>query len=110
MGAQQGQNELKRIQEDAEAKRVAAQAAAQRNKLATEAEADGIRAVESAKVEAEEARMAIYRELPTQVMVGLAAQELASNLTRIDHLNLGPDALGPLLTHLVTSATQKLEG
>ena len=107
--AQQGQNELKRIQEEAEAKRVEAEAAAKRRTLGSRAEAEGIRAVEGAKVEAELARMDIYRELPTHVMIGLAAQELAGNLTRIDHLNLSPDALGPLLTSLVGSATRKLE-
>lgn len=107
--AQVGQNELKRATEEAEAKRIEAEAAAVRLKLERHAEAEGIRAVESAKVETELARMDIYRELPTQVMVGLAAQELASNLKRIDHLNLSPDALGPLLTNLVGSATKKLE-
>ena len=107
--AQQGQNELKRIQEEAESKRVEAEASALRQKLSTATEAEGIRALEGAKVEAEQARMEIYRELPTQVMLGLAAQELASNLTRIDHLNLGAETLGPLLTTLVGAATRKLE-
>ena len=43
------------------------------------------------------------------MVLGLAARELASNLTHIDHLNLSPDAFGPLLQHLMAAGTKRLE-
>lgn len=61
------------------------------------AEADRIRTVESAKAEAEQARMTIYRDLPPGVMLGLAARELAGKLDTIEHLNITPDLLATVL-------------
>ncbi len=107
---QHGLNEQRRAREEAEAARIAAEADADRNRLNAETKAEAIRAVEAARVEAEREKMAIYRDLPSAVMVGLAAQELAGKLTRIDHLNVSPDLLGPMLTDLVGAGTRKLEG
>lgn len=53
--------------------------------------------------------MNIHRELPPAVIFGLAAQELAGKLQRIDHLNLAPDSFGPLLGSLMRAGTDKLE-
>jgi hypothetical protein len=43
------------------------------------------------------------------VVAGLAMQELAGKLQKIEHLNLGPDMLGPLLAGLMSAGTRKLE-
>ena len=107
--AQRGANERQRAQEHAEATRIESEGTARRAKIEAEGKAESLRLVEQAKVEAERARMDIHRELPAQVIFGLAAQELASKLKRIDHLNLSPDAFGPLLTSLVQAGTNKLE-
>jgi SPFH domain / Band 7 family len=48
-------------------------------------------------VEKERARMAIYRDLSSHVLLGLAARELAGKLTKIDHLNVTPDLLATVL-------------
>ncbi len=53
--------------------------------------------------------MAIYRDFPTERLLGLAAQRLAGKLQRIEHINLTPDLLGGLLTNLVEAGTQRLE-
>jgi hypothetical protein len=53
--------------------------------------------------------MAIYRDLPASVLVGLAARELAGKLETIEHLNLTPDVLSPLLSHLINAGTNRLE-
>ena len=53
--------------------------------------------------------MAIYRDMPTPVMVGLAAQELAGKLQTIEHLTVSPDLFGPLLTDLLTAGTRRLK-
>jgi hypothetical protein len=43
------------------------------------------------------------------VLLALAAQQLATKLQRIDHLNLSPDALGPALSALLHAGTRRLE-
>ena len=67
------------------------------------------RAVESARVESERERMAIYREMPTAVTFGLAARELAGKLHTIEHLNLSPDMLGTLFGDLLQAGSRFLE-
>ena len=74
-----------------------------------QATADELRLVEGARAEAEQAMMEVYRDLPVHVMTGLAMREFAGKLDRIDHLNLTPDLLGPLLGDLMGAATRRLE-
>ncbi len=107
--AQRGANERRRAEEQAEAERIATEAHARQVRIDAEAEADALRVVEQVKLEAERQRMDIHRSLPPAVIFGLAAQELAGKLERIDHLSLSPDAFGPLLTNLLRAGTAKLE-
>jgi regulator of protease activity HflC (stomatin/prohibitin superfamily) len=78
-----------------------ARSKAEGDRDAQQIEADGsasrIRAVDRARTEMEQERIAIYRDLPPQVLLGLAARELAGKLTKIDQLNIAPDLLGQLL-------------
>ena len=46
----------------------------------------------------------VYRTMPPAVLVSLAAQELATKLQRIDHLQITPDLLAPLLGDLMSRA------
>ena len=108
--AQRCQNELRRATEEAEAKRIAAEAAAKRNRLSGAVQAEVIQVVQAAEVTAERDRIAIYRDLSSEVMFGLAAREAASKLQSIEHLNVTPDLLGPLLTNLMQAGTRRLEG
>jgi len=95
---QEGMNERRKATEHAEAQRIEA-----------EAEADSIRLVEAARNQAEREKMEVYRDLPSGVLFGLAAQQLAGSLQSIEHLNLSADALAPLLTSWLTAGTRKLE-
>ena len=97
------------LAEEVRAQSLRAEAAAKAERMRFEAEAEGIRAVEGAKVEAERARMEAQAKLPTGIMVGLALKELAGKLRRIDHLNLGPDLIGPAFVNLLEAGTAKLE-
>jgi len=106
--SQRGQNEKRRTLEEAEAARIGAESDAQVARLKTQSKAEGIRDVENARVEAESQRMAIYRDMPTSAIVGLAAQELAGKLPPIEHLNLSPDVFTPLLSRLIEAGTVKL--
>jgi hypothetical protein len=74
-----------------------------------EAKAGSIKAVEGARQALQRELLETYRTMPPAVLAGLAAQELAGKLQRIDHLNLSPDLLGPLLGNLVEASTRRLE-
>ncbi|MDJ0847124.1 MAG: SPFH domain-containing protein [Myxococcota bacterium] len=106
---QRGENEKKRVTDEAEAARIGAEAEAKRTGIAALAQAESIEAVEQAKVKAEQDRMEIYRNFPTERLLGLAAQGLAGKLQKIEHLNLTPDLMGGLLTNLVRAGTDRLE-
>jgi regulator of protease activity HflC (stomatin/prohibitin superfamily) len=119
--AQHGQNARRQAVDKAEAEKVAADALAQRARVESTTEADRVREqadasassiklIEGARAEAEAARMGVFRDVPIGVLLSLAAQELAGKLQHIDHLNLSPDALGPMLTNLIQASTDKLEG
>lgn len=77
--------------------------------IKTEGMANRIRETETAKNEVEKARVSIYETLPGEVMTGLALQEFAGKLQRIDHIHLTPDFLGSLLADLSQSAAQALK-
>ena len=98
---QRGQNARRKATEKAEAERIGSEAQADRTRIAAEAQAAGIRAVEGARMALERDRMDVYRSMPPAVLAGLAAQELAGKLQRIEHLNITPDLLGPILSNLV---------
>jgi len=107
---QEGANERRRASEHAESQRIEAEGGAGRTRLESGAQADSIRLVEAARNQAEREKMEVYRDLPSSVLFGLAAQQLASNLQSIEHLNLSADALAPLLSSLMSAGTRKLEG
>jgi hypothetical protein len=107
---QRGQNARKEATEKAQAARIDSEAQAGRARLASDAQADGIRAVEGARMTLEKDRLEAYRTMPAAVLAGLAAQELAGKLQRIDHLNITPELLGPLLANLLEAGTKRLGG
>jgi regulator of protease activity HflC (stomatin/prohibitin superfamily) len=119
--AQKGQNGRRKVTEDAEAARIGSEAKAERLRIESEAaarqthvwseaQAESERLVAGAKVESERARMEVYKSVPPAVLAGLAAQQLAGKLERIDHLNLSPELFGPLFTNLLEAGTKKLNG
>ncbi len=107
--AQRGLNEQRRITDEAAAKRVAAEATAERKRIHDTATADGLRVIDTAKNTAERERVAIYEQLPSEILMALTLRELAGNLPEIEHLTLGGDALGPALQRLLAASTHSLE-
>lgn len=105
---QNGANSRQSATTEAEARRIEASAAAERRGLEADAEAAAIRAVEGARVEAEAARMAIHREVAPQTLAALALRELAGKLQRIEHLNLTPDLIGPLVGDLLRAGEREV--
>lgn len=86
-------------QEAANARR-RAEGAREAEQIAADGEASRLRSVEQARADMEQARFANYRDLPSQVVLGMAARELAGKLTKIDHINITPDLLATLLGEL----------
>lgn len=117
---QDGLNTRRKAQETAEAARIAAEAEGARQRMAAETEAHGIkvqgkaeaeqiRLVEGAKVQQEALKLEAYKSLPSSVLMGLAAKAFAEKLQTIEHLNLTPDLLSPLLGNLIQAGTARLE-
>jgi len=85
------------IAEEVDNARARAEGLADAERIAAEGEAGRITAVEGAKGNAERDRIAIYRDLPPAVLLGLAARELAGKLDTIEHVNITPDLLASVL-------------
>jgi regulator of protease activity HflC (stomatin/prohibitin superfamily) len=86
------------ISEEAENARNRATGLAHARQIETDAEAGRIRVIGAAKAEADGAHIAIYRDLPPAVLMGLAARELAGKLDTIEHVNVTPDLLASLMS------------
>ncbi len=98
--AQEAKNARRRVTEHAENERLQALAAAERKRVETEAEAEAIRALEEARNATEEANVAIYRDLAPEVLLGLAAREMAGQLPSIGQLTVTPDLVSRALARL----------
>ncbi|MFT4189752.1 MAG: SPFH domain-containing protein [Aeromicrobium sp.] len=83
-------------QRGANARREAEEAAVAAT-TAAKARAEGVRLAGEAEGQAEAARVAVYRDLPEAVLLGLAVKELAANLPAVETLVLTPDLLSTAL-------------
>ncbi len=97
------------IAEEAKNARDRATGLAEAERVQADAEANRIRTIESAKAEAEQAHIAIYRDLPPGVLMGLAARELAGKLDTIEHLNITPDVLAAVMREFATKPAAAIE-
>ena len=101
--AQHGANDRLRATEHAAAEQITAAAAAEREQLATETRAAGLRQVGQAEAEAQAALLAAYDAVDHQTLTALALKELAENLPDVSNLTtltLTPDVLGEALARL----------
>lgn len=88
------------IAEEADNARNRATGVAEASQIEAAAEAERIRTVESARAEAEQAHVTIYKDVPPSVLLGLAAREFAGKLNKIEHLNVTPDLLAAVVGEL----------
>jgi len=105
--AQNGQNQKKRVIDQAEADSIAVAGRTRNLRTEAEADADGIRLRQSALVAAERERVAIYEKLGPEAMLGLAAHQFAGKLQNIEHLSLTPDMLGTLAQRILGRQADK---
>ncbi len=87
--------------------RASGQAEAQQ--VEADAEANRIRVVEAAKAEAEQGHMAVVKDLPSNILLGLAAREFAGKLDTIEHLNVTPELLSSLLRELTAKPAATID-
>lgn len=97
------------ISKESENARARATAAADADRINAEAEAERIQRVEGARTEAERDRTNIYRDLPREVLMGLAAREFAQKLNSIEHLNISPDLLATLASEFGKGQTSSVQ-
>ena len=101
---QKGANRLREVQTTAEAERQRVEADWQRDRIAADAYAQNTltraggdvevrRRNAAVDLESEERRIGLWRDAPASVAAGLAAQQLASKIQNIQHLNLTPELL-----------------
>lgn len=98
--AQEGANERRRAQEEAAARKIAAEAADELERLAAQRRADTIDLVEQATLRGERERAEIQKAIPPGVLMALALQELAGQIGRVEHLTITPELLSPLLQRI----------
>ncbi|CAN5700351.1 SPFH domain-containing protein [soil metagenome] len=103
--AQHGANERLRTQEIWAADAIATEATARNEVALAEAKAQATRVIGEAHAAAETARLAAYQQVSESTLLGLAAQELAANLPKVEHLVITPDLLAPLLVRLSEGRT-----
>lgn len=96
----EGANDRRRAEMAAAAQLVAARAADERDAMAAEREAASIAAVEAARVSAERARAEVHAAIGPQILLALAARELAGQIGQIEHLAITPELITPLLQRI----------
>ncbi|MBN1955765.1 MAG: band 7 protein [Anaerolineae bacterium] len=98
---QQAEQQKFTIEADVERNTIVAQGYAEQTRIRTEADNEARRMRLEVETEAEARRVALWREVPPSVALGLAAQQFAGKVERIEHLNLTPNLLGDLLQQML---------
>jgi regulator of protease activity HflC (stomatin/prohibitin superfamily) len=98
------------IAEEAGNARSRAESLAAARQVEADSEAARIRSVDHARHEMERTRIDIYRDLPVQVLMGLAAREFAGKVGKVEHLNITPDLLSTVLGEFGRAAESRTAG
>ena len=98
--AQEGSNERRRAQEEAAARKIAAEAEDELKQLDARRRAATIDLVERATLRGERERAEIQKAVPAGVLLALALQELAGQIGKVEHLTITPELLTPLLQRI----------
>jgi hypothetical protein len=97
---QRGVNARREAEHAAAAAEVASEARARREQREAQVRADAERLAGAARAEATAAYLAAHADVAPDVLLALAAGDLAKNLPQIDSLVLTPDLLAPVLAKL----------
>ena len=104
-------NEAKRLDAETGAlnRRVIGAAEAEANRSEGLAEAEKREAIGLAEAAGIKERLSVYQNLPANVVLALALQEMAGKLKRIEHINITPDVLSTNLGDLFGAGAQALQ-
>ena len=97
---QRGVNARREAEHAAAAAELTTESQARRDQRMAEAQAAAQRVLGGASAEATAAELAAYADVRSDLLLALAARELAANLPRIESLVLTPDLLAPVLAKL----------
>jgi regulator of protease activity HflC (stomatin/prohibitin superfamily) len=106
---QEAEREKFRVTSQVEQNTIMAEGNAQQERIRAQAQADAKRLILETEIEAETRRVNMWKDAPPAVILGLAMQQFAGKVARIENLNLTPDLLGETLQRLLfdqTSADQ----
>ncbi len=109
---QEDYNQLLVVKSTAERDRLVAEAGAQRQIITARATAEETelhaqgkaaagRLVQRAELEAETARVQLWRDTPANLLMGFALQNFSDKISKIEHLNLSPDLLSDSVQRLL---------
>lgn len=88
------------IEQERDNARDKASGQAEADQILADGEAARIRSIEQAKADMEKEHIDTFRDLPADVLLGLAARDFAGKLKTIEHFNVTPDMLVGLLSKL----------
>ena len=106
--AQEGSNAQQRAEREARAKAVEVTARTERQRIETAAEVERMRDIQRAEADGVQARVDCFRDLKPPLLLALTAQDVAEKL-QIEHLNLSPEMLTPMLRRLLDAGATRLE-
>ena len=101
--SQRGANGRLQASEAAAADGIEAAARAERERQLADAAAHKVRALGEARAAGDQARVAAYRDVPQESLLGLAGLDLAGHLPQIGTLVLAPDLLASLAAKLTAA-------
>jgi regulator of protease activity HflC (stomatin/prohibitin superfamily) len=104
--AREGANERRRAEEQAAANAILAQATDDEQRMVSSRRADSVQELETVRLDAERQRAEIQAGLGAQILMALAARELAGQLGKVEHLSITPELITPLLARLGQPARQ----
>jgi SPFH domain / Band 7 family len=96
----EGANERRRAEEQAAAGAIAARATDEEQRMVSKRRADSVQELEAVRLDAERHRAEIQSRLGAQILIALAARELAGQLGKVEHLAITPELITPLLAKL----------
>jgi regulator of protease activity HflC (stomatin/prohibitin superfamily) len=102
----EGANTRRRAEEAAAAGAIAASATDEQERMASRRRTEAVQEMEAVRLGAERERAEINAGMGPQVLVALAARELAGQLGKVEHLVITPELLTPLLARLGNSAPE----
>lgn len=100
-------SEKERVTADVERQQLVADGNARATELVAAANANSARLMAEAKAEGDKMRVEVWQKAAGKVLVGLALQELATHIGKIEHLSITPDLFAAAFKNLLSDNIAK---